>query len=104
MRTWSLALLTQDDCKHHANLGGGDQRRRYSLTQGYRFKGTATIFAEGVQFEDTIAFYGKRGSTTAKLHIVPIMVERAAPLVSPVYDQGETGKRVRCSGTVTGKI
>lgn len=63
--------------------------------KGYRFKGTATIFTKGVQFEDGLAFYRKRGSSTAKLHIVLVKVERAAPLVSPVYDQGETERHVR---------
>src|SRR3954469_10997586 len=32
--------------------------------KGYRFKGTATIL-QGAQFEQALAFYGARGSTTA---------------------------------------
>src|SRR3954467_13685493 len=35
--------------------------------KGYRFKGTATIL-QGAQFEQALAFYGARGSTTAKQH------------------------------------
>ena len=63
--------------------------------KGYRFKGPATILGEGAQFEEGLAFYRKRGSTTAKRHVVLVKVERAAPLVSPVYDQGETESQVR---------
>jgi hypothetical protein len=35
-----------------------------------------------------------RGSTTAKQHIVLVKVERAAPLVSPAYDQGQTETQI----------
>jgi predicted pyridoxine 5'-phosphate oxidase superfamily flavin-nucleotide-binding protein len=63
--------------------------------KGYRFKGTATILGEGAQFEEALAFYRKRGSTIAKVHIVLVKVERAAPLVSPVYDQGASEAQVR---------
>lgn len=58
--------------------------------KGYRFKGIAAIFAAGSRFDELVAFYTERGSTTAKHHIVLVKVERAAPLVSPAYDQGRT--------------
>ena len=58
--------------------------------KGYRFKGVATIFDSGPLFGELLHFYTKRGSRTAKHHIVLVKVERAAPLVSPAYDQGQT--------------
>jgi len=62
--------------------------------KGYRFKGIATIFAAGPRFDELVTFYRERGSTTAKHHIVLVKVERAAPLVSPAYDQGRTEAQI----------
>ncbi len=62
---------------------------------GYRFKGTATIHAEGARFEELLAFYRRRGSTSTKHHIVLVKVERTAPLVSPAYDLGQSEAQVR---------
>jgi uncharacterized protein len=59
------------------------------LRKGYRFKGTARIFHEGTQFEELLEFYRRRGSSSVKRHIVLVKIERAAPLISPVYDQGQ---------------
>ena len=64
------------------------------LRKGYRFKGTATILSEGALFEELIKFYTRRGSTTAKRHIVLVKIERAAPLISPVYDLGHSETQV----------
>jgi predicted pyridoxine 5'-phosphate oxidase superfamily flavin-nucleotide-binding protein len=64
------------------------------LRKGYRFKGVATILSEGPQFEALLDFYRARGSTSAKRHIVLVKVERAAPLVSPAYDQGQSEAEV----------
>ena len=58
--------------------------------KGYRFKGTATIAADGERFAELLAFYQRRGSTTPKRHIVLVKIGRAAPVVSPSYDQGAT--------------
>jgi uncharacterized protein len=52
------------------------------LRKGYRFKGMATVLSEGAQFEEAMAFYHRRGSTTVKRHIVLMKVERAAEVVS----------------------
>jgi uncharacterized protein len=62
--------------------------------KGYRFKGTATIL-QGAQFEQALAFYKRRGSTTAKQHVVLVKVERAAPLISPAYDQGQSEPQIK---------
>jgi uncharacterized protein len=68
-----------------------------SLTRkGYRFKGTATILTGGPQFDEVRAFFRQRGSANAERarHFVLVKVERAAPLVSPVYDLGQTEEQV----------
>ena len=58
--------------------------------KGYRFKGVAMIVSEGPQFEELLNFYRKRGSTSVKRHIVLVKVDRAAPLISPAYDMGQS--------------
>ena len=60
------------------------------LRKGYRFKGTARVFGDGPGYDDGLEFYRQRGSTSAKQHIVLVKVERAAELVSPAYDTGQT--------------
>jgi uncharacterized protein len=62
--------------------------------KGYRFKGSATILSEGPEFEEAIEFYKRRGSTSTKRHIVLVKIERAAPLISPVYDLGDSETQV----------
>jgi predicted pyridoxine 5'-phosphate oxidase superfamily flavin-nucleotide-binding protein len=63
--------------------------------KGYRFKGPATVYQEGSFFEQVVAFYRDRGTTSPIQHIVLVKVERAMPLISPVYDQGKTEEQVR---------
>lgn len=63
--------------------------------KGYRFKGPATVYQEGPFFEQALAFYRDRGTTSAIQHIVLVKVERAVPLISPAYDQGKTEEQVR---------
>jgi uncharacterized protein len=69
------------------------------LRKGYRFKGSAVVLEAGAQFEKVMGFY----RTTHKLHpktadsvrhVVLIKVERALPLISPVYDLGVTEDEV----------
>jgi uncharacterized protein len=62
--------------------------------RGYRFKGTATIL-QGAEFEQALAFYRNRGSSSAKQHIVLVKVERAAALMSPAYDQGQSEPQIK---------
>jgi predicted pyridoxine 5'-phosphate oxidase superfamily flavin-nucleotide-binding protein len=62
--------------------------------KGYRFKGTARIL-QGDQFEQALAFYRTRGSSSAKQHVVLVRVERAAPLISPAYDQGQSEPQIK---------
>ena len=62
--------------------------------KGYRFKGTARVLHEGAEFDQLLDFYRARGSTSTKKHIVVVRVERAAPLVSPSYDTGQSESQV----------
>ena len=63
--------------------------------KGYRFKGPATVYKEGPIFEQALAFYRHRGTTSPIRHIVLVKVERAIPLISPAYDQGKTEDEIR---------
>ena len=63
--------------------------------KGYRFKGPATVHGEGPLFEQALAFYRRRGTTSPIQHIVLVKVERAMPLISPAYDQGKTEDEIR---------
>jgi predicted pyridoxine 5'-phosphate oxidase superfamily flavin-nucleotide-binding protein len=63
--------------------------------KGYRFKGPATVYIAGPLFEQALAFYRNRGTTSPIQHIVLVKVERAMPLISPAYDQGKTEDQVR---------
>jgi hypothetical protein len=60
------------------------------VRKGYRFKGTARAFGEGADYDAGLAFYRRRGSTSAKPHIVLVKVEHAAELVSPAYDSRQS--------------
>ena len=60
------------------------------VRKGYRFKGTARVFGEGADYDAGLAFYKRRGSTSAKQHIVLVEIERAAELISPAYDSGQS--------------
>jgi predicted pyridoxine 5'-phosphate oxidase superfamily flavin-nucleotide-binding protein len=64
--------------------------------KGYRFKGTATVLAEGRLFDEVLARYRAVGlGDYAIRHVVLIEVERAAPLTSPAYDLGATEAELR---------
>jgi uncharacterized protein len=63
--------------------------------KGYRFKGPATVYEEGPLFEQALAFYRQRGTTSPIRHIVLVKVERAMPLISPAYDQDRTEDEIR---------
>ena len=46
-------------------------------------------------FEQALAFYRNRGTVSPIEHVVLVKVERALPLISPAYDQGETEEETR---------
>jgi uncharacterized protein len=67
--------------------------------RGYRFKGRAMIFADGPEFAAGLDFYRRVQAVdeaiVARIRaIVLITVERAAPLISPIYDLGVTQSEV----------
>ncbi len=65
------------------------------VRKGYRFRGNAEVLSSGSTFDDIVAFYRKRGVSSAIRHVVLVQVERALPLVSPAYDSGATEAEVR---------
>lgn len=65
------------------------------LRKGYRFKGTATVHGDGPLFDEAVAFYRQRGTTSPIAHIVLMEVTRALPLISPAYDRGATEEEIR---------
>ena len=68
-----------------------DQTRR----KGYRFKGTAEILDSGPLFDEIIRFYRERKIELPIQGVVLVKVERALPLISPVYDLGATEEEVQ---------
>jgi predicted pyridoxine 5'-phosphate oxidase superfamily flavin-nucleotide-binding protein len=59
------------------------------VRKGYRFRGVATVHADGESYERGLAILRELGSTSPREwfhHIVVIEVTDAAPLVSPAYD------------------
>lgn len=67
------------------------------VRKGYRFKGSARVLNEGVEFEAVVAMYR---TTTERADeriraVVMIDVTEARPLTSPAYDLGRTEDEVR---------
>jgi uncharacterized protein len=60
------------------------------VRKGYRFKGSARVLGGGADYEAGLDFYHRRGSTSAKPHIVLVNIEHAAELISPAYDSGQS--------------
>jgi uncharacterized protein len=63
--------------------------------KGYRFRGRATVVADGPRFEEILAFYRARGSTSPMQAFVVVDLERAEPVISPAYDQGASEEEIR---------
>ncbi len=63
--------------------------------KGFRFKGTAEVVDGGERLAEAIDFYRRRGVTNPIRAVVLIKVDRAAPLISPIYDSGLTEEEVR---------
>jgi uncharacterized protein len=62
--------------------------------KGFRFKGVARIVDDGPEFQALLDFYRGRGSTSEKRCVVVMRVEKAAPLISPAYDDGSSEAKV----------
>ena len=65
------------------------------IRKGYRFKGTAAILTKGPLFEQILDYYTRRGTAAPIRSFVLVKVERAAPLISPVYTLGLREPTVR---------
>ena len=65
------------------------------VRKGYRFKGTAEVFADGPVFEKALALRRERGAKNPMRAVVLISVERALPLISPGYDLGLSEDEMR---------
>jgi predicted pyridoxine 5'-phosphate oxidase superfamily flavin-nucleotide-binding protein len=67
------------------------------LRRGYRFRGRATIHADGEVYERGLALLAERGIAVTPEQIravVLIAVEEAEPLTSPAYDSGASEAEV----------
>lgn len=69
--------------------------------KGYRFKGTAEVVTEGALYDEIMAYYrGDGGHDRLRdpdrrvKALVVMRVERAAPLISPAYDDGASEEEV----------
>jgi uncharacterized protein len=62
--------------------------------KGFRFKGVARIVDKGPELDALLDFYRSRGSTSEKRCIVVVKMEKAAPLISPAYDDGTSEAKV----------
>jgi len=65
------------------------------VRKGYRFKGIGEVVAEGLRFEEALAFFRRRGVESDIHTVVLVRVTRALPLISPAYDGGATEDEVR---------
>jgi uncharacterized protein len=66
------------------------------VRKGYRFKGTADIHEAGEAYDRGLEVLRERGYNTDTVkHIVLVTVERALPLVSPVYSTGASESEVQ---------
>jgi uncharacterized protein len=62
--------------------------------KGYRFKGRARIVTHGDELATLIAWYRQQGVSRSIRSVVIVEVLRAAPLISPAYDDGATEEEV----------
>jgi hypothetical protein len=71
------------------------------VRKGYRFKGRATLLTDGPEFERAVGVLteerGVADLAGRVRHVVLIDVERASPLVSPIYELGASEDEVRKS-------
>jgi predicted pyridoxine 5'-phosphate oxidase superfamily flavin-nucleotide-binding protein len=66
------------------------------VRKGFRFKGTAEVVESGPLYEEGLRILRERGFGDYPTRaVVRVKVERAAPLVSPIYDRGASEEEVR---------
>ena len=66
------------------------------LRRGYRVKGAGRVLTEGEEFERACRFFERqRGTQRGRIKAAVLLkVDSAAPLVSPVYDDGTPEREV----------
>jgi uncharacterized protein len=67
------------------------------MRKGYRFKGRAAPHSDGETYEEGLRLLADRGYNASRERIktiVVVEVERATPLVSPLYDSGVSEEQV----------
>jgi predicted pyridoxine 5'-phosphate oxidase superfamily flavin-nucleotide-binding protein len=64
--------------------------------KGFRFKGDCRVYSEGAEFEELVAFLRSKGAQSRIRSAIVMTVQRAHPLLSPLYDDsGTTEQEVR---------
>jgi len=56
---------------------------------GYRFKGNASVLADGNEFTELLDYYQQIGVKSKIIHVVVINVKSFSKITSPSYDLGE---------------
>jgi uncharacterized protein len=66
------------------------------VRKGYRFKGRAEVLTSGDRHAEVLDYFRRqRGTDTTRVQaVVVVLVEFAAPLVSPAYDSGVSEEEV----------
>lgn len=65
------------------------------LRKGFRFKGSCVVYDEGPEFARLVRFLRDNGARSEIRSAIVMHVSSAAPLVSPVYDDGATEVEVK---------
>ncbi len=63
--------------------------------KGFRFKGPCTVVSEGSRLDELRAFMKAQGAKSVPNAVIVMTVERALPLISPVYDMGAVDLDIR---------
>ncbi len=63
--------------------------------KGYRFKGTGTILASGLEYDKIISHYNKMGIKSKIGRVVLIKVASVNDVTSPLYDLGYTEDEIK---------
>ena len=61
---------------------------------GYRFKGLATIYSSGDEFETFLEYYEKIGIKSKILHVIHVNVKSFSEVTSPSYDLGQKKEKL----------
>jgi len=65
------------------------------IRRGYRFKGSATQFSEGEEYDKIISYYKKQGIKSEINEIVIIKIDYVEEVTSPLYDLGFSEEEIK---------